>query len=93
MSMRIEDKLYLNRYRTNEKEPHLKIIDEKVCEKCEGRPCIICCPADVYEWDGKSMEVKYEGCLECGTCRVVCPYNNIDWNYPKGNYGILYKFG
>jgi len=91
---RIEDKLYLNRYRTDERHPHLRIKDESICaNKCKDRPCIAGCPADVYEWDGKRMDVKYEGCLECGTCRIICPFRNIDWEYPNGNYGVLYKFG
>ncbi|WP_243678951.1 4Fe-4S dicluster domain-containing protein [Vulcanisaeta distributa] len=33
------------------------------------------------------------GCLECGTCRVVCPENNIEWNYPKSGFGVQYRFG
>ncbi|AIY86733.1 MULTISPECIES: ferredoxin family protein [unclassified Thermotoga] len=92
--MRIEDKLYLNRYRTDEENPHLKIKDESICaERCSDRPCVSCCPADVYEWTESGMEVKFEGCLECGTCRIVCPFGNIEWKYPRGNYGVLYKFG
>ena len=35
-----------------------------------------------------------DGCLECGTCRVVCDeLKNAHWNYPRGGYGILIKFG
>ncbi|AKI98315.1 ferredoxin family protein [Kosmotoga pacifica] len=93
---RIEDKLFLNRYKTDERNAHLKIKDEKICfEKCgaHNRPCTYVCPADVYEWDGQHMEVKFEGCLECGTCRIACPFDNIEWEYPNGGYGILYKFG
>ncbi|WP_420844900.1 ferredoxin family protein [Marinitoga litoralis] len=91
--MKIEDRLFLNRYRADEEHPHLKIKDMDVCKNCKDKPCINCCPAGVYQWDGEFMEVKFEGCLECGTCRIVCPYNNIEWEYPNGNYGILYKFG
>jgi len=91
---RIEDKLFLNRYRTDEKNAHLKIKDPKICAvKCKDKPCTYFCPADVYEWDGEKIDVKFEGCLECGTCRIGCPFGNISWEYPKGNFGILYKFG
>ena len=35
-----------------------------------------------------------DGCLECGTCRVICQdHGNVSWNYPRGGYGISYKFG
>ncbi len=35
-----------------------------------------------------------ENCLECGTCRVVCLYDNFEWEYPRGGFGgVAYKFG
>jgi ferredoxin like protein len=35
-----------------------------------------------------------DGCLECGTCRVICTeYRNVEWEYPRGGFGILFKFG
>jgi ferredoxin like protein len=35
-----------------------------------------------------------DGCLECGTCRVICSeHTNVEWEYPRGGYGILFKFG
>lgn len=34
-----------------------------------------------------------ERCVECGACRIVCPYGNIDWHYPRGGFGIVYRFG
>ena len=37
--------------------------------------------------------VVTDGCLECGTCRVVCAPKNVAWDYPRGGFGILFKFG
>jgi len=35
-----------------------------------------------------------DGCLECGTCRLLCSeHHNVEWSYPRGGYGVLYKFG
>ena len=35
-----------------------------------------------------------DGCLECGSCRVICnEFMNVDWEYPRGGHGILFKFG
>ena len=31
---------------------------------------------------------------ECGSCRIVCSEDtNIDWEYPRGGHGIVFKFG
>ena len=89
---KIEDKLYTTRYRVDH-NTHLKIADMEVCRKCEGKPCTIFCPAKVYIWDEDLIRVVYEGCLECGSCRIGCPYFNITWNFPRGGYGVQHKFG
>jgi ferredoxin like protein len=44
------------------------------------------------EGDGKVTLIT-DGCLECGTCRVVCAEQNVNWEYPRGGYGIQFKFG
>lgn len=64
-----------------------------ICEKCTNRVCEIICPASVYEWDESQnrLRVAFENCLECGACRIACPHNSIDWNYPDSNKGIVYK--
>jgi ferredoxin like protein len=90
--MKIEEKLYLVRYNTDE-ESHLEIISQEVCEKCADKPCTFMCPAKVYKWNGEMTTVSYEGCLECGACRFSCPYENISWNYPRGGFGVCFKFG
>ncbi|AOQ22560.1 Ferredoxin-like protein FixX [Moorella thermoacetica] len=92
--MRLEDKLFLNRYQTD-KHPHLRIKDREVCRHCEGKPCTFICPARVYVWNEREerIETAYEGCVECGTCRYGCAHDNIDWRNPRGGFGILYKYG
>ena len=43
--------------------------------------------------DGRVL-FSYEGCVECGTCRIVCnEFDNVEWTYPRGGYGIQYRFG
>ena len=95
MTMKIEDKLFLDRIKVDEKESHLKIIDGGVCmTKCKEQACLYLCPANVYRLEeGDRISVNYEGCLECGSCRIGCPHLNIDWRFPKGGYGISHKFG
>lgn len=93
--MKLEDKLYLNRFKPDSKS-HLVIKNPEVClEECKEKWCTYFCPAGVYEWDEEERRilVGYEGCVECGTCRVGCPYRNIDWRYPRGGFGVTYKHG
>ena len=92
--MKIEDRLFKVRYK-RDTMPHLAIKDAEVCANCPHKPCLNFCPAQVYEWDEekKLINVAWEGCLECGTCRIGCPFANIEWKYPRGGFGIAYKFG
>jgi len=40
------------------------------------------------------VEITTDGCVECGTCRIIAePSGDIEWNYPRGGYGVLFKFG
>ncbi len=88
----IEDKLYLAKYKLDEK-PHLIIISQGVCAECVNKPCMIVCPTDVYAWSENKNIVSYDNCVECGACRIVCPYQNIEWKYPRWGMGISHRFG
>ena len=46
--------------------------------------CLYICPANVYRADDNRISVAYEGCLECGSCRIACPHLNIEWRFPTG---------
>lgn len=71
-------------------ESHIKIDADK-CRNCSDKPCLTVCPAGMFSLSGDGKEVIYshEGCLECGTCYVVCPH--LEWNYPKGGFGVIYR--
>ena len=86
----IEDKLYLNSFHVGT-ESHLHIVDKDVCRECKNRTCTKICPADVYEWKENEISISFEGCLECGSCRIACSQQNIDWNHPKGGFGIQFR--
>ncbi len=92
MSLKVEDLLFLDRFKVDE-ESHLRIKDSDICRKCEHQECLYLCPANVYRLEGDRIAVAYEGCLECGSCRIGCPHLNIEWRFPKGGYGISHKFG
>ena len=91
--MDVKEKLALNRIR-NDSESHIKIEQAK-CKTCEARPCLIVCPAALYELNAEAGEIKVEfsGCLECGACLISCPKSALTWRYPKGQFGVQYRYG
>ena len=88
--LRIEELLQRNVWDVG-KKPHIEInID--ACESCESKLCVKLCPAGCYTVvDGKVL-FSYEGCLECGTCRTVCPQGAVKWSYPRSGKGVYYRF-
>jgi len=72
-------------------EPHIKVDYEK-CVTCELKPCVRLCPAGCYTLLDDKILFSYEGCLECGTCRIICPRDAITWNYPVSGKGIYFRF-
>ena len=82
-----------DKFNVNEEEAHI-VIDKAVCAQCAEKPCLYICPAVLYLLD-KNGEIRfdYAGCLECGTCRVMCPNKGIvKWGYPSGTFGITYRY-
>ncbi len=75
-------------------EPHIRISDQELCAGCLNQPCITSCPANCYQKNETTnlVEFSHVGCLECGTCKVLCVKGAITWNYPKGGYGIVYRY-
>jgi len=92
--MKIEEKLALDAFKTD-KESHITITHEICRTRCDRRPCLRVCPAHLYSYneETKEMAVEYAGCLECGTCLIACKEGALTWSYPKGDYGIQYRFG
>lgn len=79
---------------TPDTDSHLKPSNED-CLVCKNRSCINACPAGVYEWleNEQRLLVKYENCLECGACRIICEKHSLKWRYPKGTKGVMFKKG
>jgi len=89
--LRIEDILNSNIWDVDH-EPHIK-VDASKCEHCEKKVCINLCPAGCYTLLEGKVLFSYEGCLECGACRVMCTEMAIEWNYPVSGKGIHFRFG
>jgi ferredoxin like protein len=91
--MRIEAKLGLDAFKLDDRS-HITINQEACRTRCELKPCLVVCPADLYSVSANGeMQVDYEGCLECGTCMVVCPEGALEWVYPRAGLGVHYRFG
>lgn len=90
----IEDRLYTVKYE-DPGESHLDVKVPGFCEeRCDTYDCTSVCPADVWRKDDDGVPViAYENCLECGSCRFACPYNNVHWEYPENGAGVSLKFG
>ena len=73
--------------------PHIKI--KEGMEKDERlKRAILVCPAGLYSVNPQGgVELSIDGCLECGTCRLACGTEVLDWVYPSGGAGVQYRFG
>jgi ferredoxin like protein len=89
--VKVEDKLAVNKYDVD-KEPHIKVSADE-CARCDARPCIFVCPADCFKLTSEKVTFSYEGCLECGSCRLVCDRDAVEWAYPRPGFGICYEYG
>ncbi len=90
----INEKLAVNKYILDEGHSHIKMLNEEVCNhECQLKPCLYICPARVYVLVDGKIVIDSAGCLECGACKVVCPNNSLEWNYPRGGFGIIYRGG
>lgn len=66
-------------------------------ENCTGcKKCIIVCPVNLWMMEKGKAKIrdKYqEICLECGSCWQVCDYNAVNFTYPKGGTGVVFRRG
>ena len=58
------------------------------------RKMTMICPAGLYSVNEKGeTSLTIDGCLECGTCRLVCGNDVLEWAYPEGGAGVQFRFG
>lgn len=90
----VDDMLMALKYYVDEEEAHLWIKSHDECKLCSGNGCLYFCPVGVYTMseDGR-IQVSYQSCIECGSCRIRCERDNIAWKNPRGGFGVAYKFG
>ncbi|MHC5039118.1 MAG: ferredoxin family protein [Planctomycetota bacterium] len=91
--MDIDARLGLDVFKLD-KASHIE-LDAEQCKACTKRVCLWICPAKVYtEGEEGEILIRFEGCLECGTCWIACPAaGGLRWKYPGGGFGVHFRFG
>lgn len=88
-----EESLGLDKFEVDEEEAHI-VLDKSICAKCVDKPCLVVCPAVLYTLKDGEINFDYAGCLECGTCRVMCKNKGIiKWQYPRSSFGVAFRYG
>ena len=86
-----EEALALNKFTVHEGQPHIH-VDKAICDRCTDRACLVICPARLYRMKDGHISFDFAGCLECGTCRVMCSEGGVtSWNYPSATFGVTYR--
>ena len=93
-AVKVEEKLFFNRFVVDAGKPHIR-VKPHTTPSPQLRAMIQLCPAGCYSAGTEGqVEIVPDGCLECGTCRIVTrTTGEIEWDYPRGGFGVLYKFG
>ena len=91
--MSVAEKLSINKYELDEDHSHIEINTEICNTVCKTKACLYVCPANVYSEQEGNVVADYAGCLECGTCRAACPAEALSWEYPRGGFGVIYRYG
>ncbi|MDR0514580.1 MAG: ferredoxin family protein [Coriobacteriaceae bacterium] len=89
----VEEKLACNKYNVDEGHAHIALKEEGADNLFDQ--LILCCPAALYRrGENGARSFDYAGCLECGTCRVLCGDTLLErWEYPQSSMGVSYRFG
>jgi len=90
----VDSKLSTNKYFVDEKNAHI-ILKSEGLDMAEFHKLELACPAGLYKMDANGgIKFDYAGCLECGTCRILCGTTILKkWEFPRGTFGVEYRFG
>ena len=97
ITVNVDDKLAKNKMIVDEENAHIVIREGVKVSNPEYMKLIMCCPAALYKIpaDGSEEPIfDYAGCLECGTCRMLCGQTILQkWEYPQFGCGVQYREG
>lgn len=91
--MSVDDKLGIDCFFMDKNNPHITINNDYENEE-KIKQLVMACPAGLYNYESGKITFNHEGCLECGTCRVLSKGKIVEsWNYPMGGFGIEFRQG
>ena len=91
--MSVDDKLGLDLFHTDEHNPHIT-VNEDYDNMEEINKVLLACPAGLYHYENGKVTFSHEGCLECGTCRVLSIDKVVkSWGHPMGGAGVQFRQG
>lgn len=92
-TVNVDEYLSSNKYEVDETNAHIELVDDP--SESEFDKLIMVCPAALYKRDEDGVQTfDYAGCLECGTCRIICGDTIIEkWTYPGPTMGVEYRQG
>lgn len=96
ITVNVDEYLAVNKYEVDEKTPHIVLKgDIQSVDDVEFDKLIKVCPAALYKRDKDGVKsFDYAGCLECGTCRILCGETIIEsWKFPGPTMGVEYRQG
>ncbi|NLI92364.1 MAG: ferredoxin family protein [Peptococcaceae bacterium] len=93
-TVNVDQKLGIDKFHVDEGNAHIVLKKDKI-DMQEYQKLMIACPAGLYKIDENgNPQFDYAGCLECGTCRVLCGKTILEkWEFPQGTMGIEFRFG
>ncbi len=97
ITVNVDELIGVNKYNVDDENAHIKLDSEDVNAVDDGEfaKLVRVCPAHCYKVDEDGNKTfDYNGCLECGTCRICCGDTIIaQWKMPEPTMGVQYRFG
>ena len=91
--LNLDNKLGMDHFIVDEHNPHIT-IDKYYDNEVYIQQLVRACPAGLYQYENGKLIFNHEGCLECGTCRVLSKGKVVkSWHYPAGGFGIEFHQG
>jgi ferredoxin like protein len=87
----LEQRLGLDSFDTGE-ESHIK-VNRELCTERDVKVLLRICPARCFTLSSGELVFSRLGCLECGACRAAASPGAIEWSFPKGGFGVRYRYG
>ena len=93
ITVNVDEYLAANKYEVDEGNPHIVLADD--LDDTEFDKLVRVCPAALYKRDENGTKsFDYAGCLECGTCRILCEGGIVSqWKFHEATMGVEYRFG